>query len=41
MEWGDNHGDISGGETGYAMDYEGRRIRINSDDLIVFTEQNR
>jgi len=41
MEWGDNHGDVSGGETGYAMDCEGKKIRINSDDLIVFTEQNR
>ena len=41
MEWGDNHGHVSGGNTGYAMDYEGRTIRINSDDLIVFTEQNR
>jgi hypothetical protein len=41
MEWGDNHGHVSGGNTGNAMDYEGRRIKINSDDLIVFTEQNR
>jgi hypothetical protein len=41
MGWGDNHGQISGGNTGMAMDYEGRRIKINEDDLIVFTEQNR
>ena len=41
MDWGDNHGAVSGGDTGYAMDYEGRYIRINSDDLIVFSEQNR
>jgi len=41
MGWGDNHGQISGGNTGMAMDYEGRRIKINADDLIVFTEQNR
>jgi hypothetical protein len=41
MEWGDNHGHVSGGETGFAMDYAGKNIRINSDDLVVFTEQNR
>jgi len=39
--FGDNHGDISGGELGNCMDYEGRYISINNNDFIVFTEQNR
>jgi len=39
--FGDNHGDIQGGRIGIAMDYEGRYIRINQDDLVVITEQNR
>jgi len=39
--FGDNDGQIQGGRIGYAMDYEGRYIRINQDDLMVFTEQNR
>ena len=41
IEFGDNHGHIEGGDLGMAMDYEGRRIEIFSDDLIVVTEQNR
>jgi len=39
--FGDNHGHISGGDVGYAMDYEGRNISIEKDDFMVFTEQNR
>lgn len=39
--FGDNHGHIQGGRIGMAMDYEGRYIRINQDDLVVVTEQNR
>jgi hypothetical protein len=39
--FGDNDGNISGGNVGNAMDYEGRNIDINNDDLVVFTEQNR
>ena len=41
IDFGDNHGDISGGKVGYCMDYEGRSIDINKPDLIVTTEQNR
>jgi len=41
VDFGDNNGDISGGNIGTAMDYEGRKIRINTSDFIVFTEQNR
>lgn len=41
IEFGDNHGHIQGGEIGYAMDYEGRYIRINQDDLVVVTDQCR
>jgi hypothetical protein len=39
--FGDNNGDISGGDIGYCMDYEGRAIHINKPDFIVTTEQNR
>ena len=39
--FGDNHGDIQGGNLGYAMDYDGRYIDINNNDLVVFTELNR
>lgn len=39
--FGDNHGEICGDKIGYLMDYEGRHIRINKPDFIVFTEQNR
>lgn len=39
--FGDNHGEVQGGNLGYAMDYDGRYIDINEDDLVVFTEQNR
>lgn len=41
IDFGDNHGNISGGNVGYCMDYEGRDISINKPDLIVMTEQNR
>jgi len=39
--FGDNDGDVSGGDLGMAMDYDGRYIDINEKDLVVFTEQNR
>lgn len=39
--FGDSHGAISGPGLGSTMDYEGRHIRINKDDLIVYTRQNR
>ena len=39
--FGDNDGEVSGGNVGYAMDYDGRSIDINAKDLVVFTEQNR
>ena len=39
--FGDNHGDIEGGNVGNAMDYEGREIRIDDDDFKLRTEQNR
>ena len=41
IEFGDNDGDISGGDLGYCMDYEGRYISIDKKDFIVYTEQNR
>jgi len=39
--FGDNDGEVQGGPVGYAMDYEGRYINIENDNLIIFTEQNR
>jgi hypothetical protein len=36
--FGDNHGEVSGGNLGHAMDYDGRNIDINAKDLVVFTE---
>lgn len=39
--FGDNHGDVSGGNIGYAMDYGGRDIDINNDDLVVFAKMDR
>lgn len=39
--FGDNHGAVQGGNVGYAMDYDGRYIDIDSGDLVVFMEQNR
>jgi hypothetical protein len=41
INFGDNHGDVCGGDVGNTMDYEGRNIHINKPDLIVTTEQNR
>ena len=41
IDFGDNHGEVQGGYIGYAMDYDGRYIDINSNDLVVFTELNR
>ena len=41
IEFGDNHGDISGGDLENAMDYDGRYIDIDEKDFVVFTEQNR
>lgn len=39
--FGDNDGEISGGSVGTTMDYEGRHIKVNDDDFIIMTEQNR
>ena len=39
--FGDNHGQIEGTGLGTVMDYEGRYIRINQKNLIVYTDQNR
>jgi len=39
--FGDNHGEVQGGDVGTTMDYEGRNIKINNDTLVIFTEQNR
>ena len=39
--FGDNHGEVCGGDIGYSMDYEGRSIHILEKDFAVFTEQNR
>ena len=39
--FGDNHGEVCGGRVGNAMDYAGREIGIDNEDLVVFTEQNR
>jgi hypothetical protein len=39
--FGDNDGHIQGGIVGTVMDYEGRNINIESEDLVLFTEQNR
>ena len=39
--FGDNHGEVCGGNVGTTMDYEGREIEVNDKDLIIFTEQNR
>jgi len=39
--FGDNDGDISGGDVGNTMDYSGRYIGLRNDDFIIFTEQNR
>lgn len=41
IDFGDNHGDVSGGMSGHTMDYEGRYINIKKEDLIIFTKQNR
>ena len=39
--FGDNHGDICGGDIGNLMDYEGRNISISNNEFAVFTIQNR
>lgn len=39
--FGDNDGEICGGPVGTTMDYEGRHIKVNDDDFIIITEQNR
>ena len=39
--FGDNDGEISGGNVGTTMDYEGRHINIEENDFVIFTEQNR
>lgn len=39
--FGDNHGEICGGNVGNTMDYAGRSIQMNEDDLVIVTEQNR
>jgi hypothetical protein len=39
--FGDNDGDISGGNVGNTMDYEGRYLNIREDDFVIMTDQNR
>ena len=39
--FGDNEGEICGGSVGQIMDYEGRNINIDDDDLMILTESNR
>ena len=39
--FGDNHGEVYGGDVGYCMDYEGRGIHLYEKDFVVLTEQNR
>lgn len=41
LGFGDNSGEISGKGVGAAMDDEGRKINIDDDDLIIFTDQER
>jgi len=41
INFGDNHGDISGPPIGSGMDYEGRDIELKEDDVYMFTEQDR
>lgn len=41
INFGDNEGDISGGEIGNIMDYKGRDVKISECDLVMFTEQDR
>ena len=41
IQFGDNHGNISGNRIAIAMDYEGREIHLIDSDLIVLTEQRR
>lgn len=41
IDFGDNDGDVSGNDVGCIMDYQGRDIDINEDDLVIVTEQNR
>jgi len=41
MGFGDNHGEVWGDGLGVVMDYKGRGIFVNDDDLVIFTEQNR
>ncbi len=39
--FGDNHGEISGSGIGMAMDYAGRGIFVDDDDLRIYTEKAR
>ena len=41
VDFGDNHGQISGMGIGTVMDYEGRHININAEDFAVMIDQNR
>lgn len=41
IQFGDHGGHISGPGLGAVMDYEGRKVELVSEDLIIFTEQNR
>ncbi len=40
ITWGDNEGDITGGPTGYCMDYVLGRLKVAKKDLIIFTESH-
>lgn len=39
--FGDNHGEVQGVGVGDIMDYAGRHIDMEKDDLAIWTEQNR
>jgi len=40
IEFGDNHGHVSGPGVGYAMRYNSRYISIDSRDLVVYSSEN-
>jgi len=41
ISFGDNEGCFAGGDLGYVMDYAGRNIDVEEDELAYKTEQNR
>jgi hypothetical protein len=41
ISFGDNEGNFSGGNLGYVMDYEGRKIDVEEKNFVYKTKQNR